>query len=459
MGSEATRAIAEHIAGMTFEELPSKAISNAKVAILDTVGVTLAGATLETGKMIQSYVASAGAAERATVFAAERRTSPELAALANGVLAHVLDFDDRWHASTHTLPAAIAVGEAVDIDGRSLLVSYIVGRELRLRLDQEFRPGRGGDVDIATGRGPGWRGWHETGVLGTMGAAAAASRALDLDADQTQMALGIAGSLASGLMANFGTSTKSLHAGNAARNGVLAATLAEQGFSADPGILTARRGLVDAISFPEERNMDTVADNFRASFHLVEHGVRIKPYPACTGVHQFIEIMRLLLKDHDLRPEQVAKMAVSRITGSTTKREFPKTDLECKFSPAFVAVATLFEGELNLTNCNMEFADRADVRGVLANCEYEDSPSGFIRVTTTTGEVLEQTSPPGTHKGGSPARDLVLMEDIVAKFHQCAEPIVGQDRAEEIRSVIDRLEDLDSIRKLTALVTVGTGAL
>jgi 2-methylcitrate dehydratase PrpD len=454
MEGSATRAIAEHAAGLRFEDLPSVAVDRAKVAILDTIGVTLAGSSLDTGAMIQRYVDGVAAAEQATVFAASRRTSPELAALANGVLAHVLDFDDRWHASTHTLPAAVAIGETNDIDGRELLTAYVVGRELRLHLDLEFRPGRGGGTEEAKAVGPGWRGWHETGVLGSLGAATAAGRAMRLDADRMQMALGIAGSLASGVMANFGTSTKSLHAGNAARNGVLSASLAQAGFTADPDILGSRRGLVDAISYPEDRDMGAVADGFRSFFHIVEHGIRIKPYPACTGVHQYVEIMRLLRADHELRPDDVTELTVSRISGATTKRDFPTTELECKFSPAFVAVATLVDGRLTLANCSMEFARRPDVAALLARTRYEDAPSGFIRVTTTAGDTYERTSPSGTRPGGSPARDLVDEADVVAKFHECADPVVGAATAAEIRSTIDSLEELDSVRRLTALVTV-----
>lgn len=449
-----TRVIAEHLAKLRFENLPDQAVTNAKTAILDTIGVTLAGCTTETGRLIQRYVQSAQAAERATVFADGRKTSPELAALANGVLAHVLDFDDRGHASTHTLPAALALGEVEDVDGCTLLLAYIVGRELRLHLDEVFRPGRGGVVDSVRGGGPGWRGWHETGVLGTLAAAAAAGKVLAFDAETMDTALGIAGSLASGLMANFGTSTKSLHAGNAARNGVLAASLARDGFTAHDEILTARRGFVEAISYPDQRDVGSVARSIQEWFQIVERGVRIKPYPSCTGTHQFIELMRSLRGTHGLVADDAVEVVIGRVIGATPKRDYPRDELECKFSPAFVAIATLVDGALTLENCTREFLYRDDVQALLARTRYEDAERGFVRVCTRDGQVYEEHAPPSTATGGSPARDLETTEEIRAKFHGCADRVVGPERADRIEQMVDSLETLASVRELTALVAV-----
>jgi 2-methylcitrate dehydratase PrpD len=431
---------------MRLSDIPEPARARAKTAILDTIGVTLAGSRLATARMMMDYVEETGAAGVATVFASDRKSSPELAALANGLFAHVLDYDDRGHVSTHTLPAALALGERDDVSGDELLVAYVVGREVRQHIDEEFRPGRKSkDGSTEKGNGPGWRGWHETGVVGTIGATAAAARVSRLDADQAVMAIGIAASLASGLMANFGTSTKSLHAGNAARNGVLATTLAAKGFTADPHIMTTRRGYVEALSYPETRDMTKVATSLRSYFHLVDKGIRIKPYPACTGTHQFIETMRDLCREHDLRPADVEAITISRISGQTTKRDFPTTELECKFSPAFVAIAALVDGKLTLDNCTEEFLHRPDVQDLLNRTTYLDSASGFIRVHTKRGQIFESAS--------RPVRDLVVPDESSAKFFECAEPIVGKERAVLIHEIVGELECLTSVRDLTALLT------
>jgi 2-methylcitrate dehydratase PrpD len=444
LSQDPTRDIAQYVVELELDDVPAEAIANAKIAILDTIGVTLAGSRLDTGRLILEYVEETGGREVATVFATGTKTSPETAALANGVLAHVLDFDDRGHVSTHTLPAALALGERENISGRELLLAYIAGREVRQHIDDEFRPGRKIEPG-QEGSGPGWRGWHETGVVGAIGATAAASKVLKLDTDHTVMAIGIAASLASGLMANFGTSTKSLHAGNAARNGVLASTLASKGWNADPKILTARRGFVEALSYPETRDMAKVAENLRSHFHLVTNGIRIKPYPACTGTHRFIETMRHLRREHGLRAEAVESVAISRLPGQTTKRDFPKDELECKFSPAFVAIAALVDGELNIRNCTREFLHREDVQSLLSRTSYVDSADGFVRVTTKSGATYESAF--------VPLRNLEVPDEAVAKFYDCATPIVGSDHAMQIQQLVDGLESMSSVHDLTSLLS------
>jgi 2-methylcitrate dehydratase PrpD len=439
-----TRELAEYIVGSRLDDVPATAVANAKTAILDTIGVTLAGSRLQTGLIMLDYVRAVGAGGEATVFAVGKRSSPEMAALANGLLAHVLDYDDRGHVSTHTLPAALALAEGRDAGGAAVLLAYIVGREVRQHIDEEFRPGRK-RIGDEPGSGPGWRGWHETGVVGTLGATAAAAKILELDVAHTTMAIGIAASLASGLMANFGTSTKSLHAGNAARNGVLAATLAASGFTSDPHILTARRGYVEALSYPDARDMGRVVENLRSWYHLERKGIRIKPYPACTGTHQFIETMRYLRSEHGLTPNEVESITISRIDGQTTKRDFPKNELECKFSPAFVAVAALVDGALTLENCTEDFLNRADVQELLDRTIYEDSSEGFIRVTTTAGDTYESPS--------RPVRDLQVPDESNQKFHECADAIVGREQADTLSAMVSDLENLASIRSLTALLS------
>jgi len=450
-----TEAIASYITTLGFDDLPAAAVENAKLAVLDTIGVTLAGSQTETALQVQAFIAGSGAAGASTLLGSALRTSPELAALGNGVAAHVLDFDDRWHSSTHTLPAALALAELHDLTGRDLLIAYVIGREVRLHFDAEFRAGRGGEVDSEGRRGPGWRGWHETGVFGSLGAVAAASKILSLDVHQTQMALGIAASLASGLMANFGTSTKSLHAGNAARNGVLAASLASSGFTADPDILGARRGLIEAITYPEDRSAASIAKSLQENLLIVEKGVRIKPYPSCTGTHQFIEMMRLLIREHEIKPDDIEKMTISRIEGATTKREFPTTELECRFSPAFVAVATLIDGKLTLQNCTLKFLQRPDVQDLLSRTQYVDAEVGFIDVHTSDGRTLSQSTIATRHQGGSPAFDLEDEDEISAKFHDCSDPVIGEVRSRRLEAMLWDLEDVGSIRELTELMTIG----
>jgi 2-methylcitrate dehydratase PrpD len=442
MTAHPTLEIADYISRVTFDDLPEAAVANAKVAILDTFGVMLAGTRLRAGRQVVEYVAECGARPVATVAGTRVRTSTELAALANGVLAHVQDYDDRWHASVQTLPAALAAAEAADADGRELIVAYVIGREFRVRLDAQFRAGRRGDGDRSTA--PGWRGWHETGVFGALGATAAAGHVLRLNADQTATAIGIGSSLASGLIANFGTSTKSLDAGNAARNGVLAASLAARGFTAEPTILTARRGLIEALCFPGSRPVEPVAASLRSGFHIADRGVEVKPYPCASGTHPYIETTRMMRDKYGLRPQDVTGIVLTWDADDTNKRRFATDELEAKFSPSFAVIATLIDGAVTLDNCQDDFLRRPDVRRLTDVTSYADSADGFVQISTAAGQVYREDL--------LPRLNYDTAEERQAKFYECAAPVIGPDAARELHEMTDRLESVGSVRELAPLL-------
>ena len=190
--------------------------------------------------MAQSMAAEEGVGE-CRILGTASRTSPGLAALANGVAAHSLDYDDMCfvslaHPSCALVPAILAAGELVHAQPTALLDAYVVGFELECRLGNVMNP-----------RHYHQRGWHCTSSIGTLGAAAAAARVLGLDAHAVQHALGIAASSACGLKENIGSMVKPLHAGMAARNGVMAARLAQRGFTASPHAIDGPQGYLAAM--------------------------------------------------------------------------------------------------------------------------------------------------------------------------------------------------------------------
>ncbi|MBI2287835.1 MAG: MmgE/PrpD family protein [Chloroflexi bacterium] len=227
-----TEEIVKFITGISYKQLPSAVIDTSKMAILDCLGVTLAGAEESSSKIISQYVRETGRPE-AGVIGRSFKTSIDQAAWANGTQGHALDYDDYfipdhltpYHPTVAILPAILAVGQKHHLSGKDILLAYNTGFEVEARIalaciQQQY--------DL---------GWHTTSTLGSLGAAAAISKMLRLNEEKTAIALGIASSLAGGLRQNFGTMTKPLHAGNAARNGVVAAILAQSGFTADRNIL------------------------------------------------------------------------------------------------------------------------------------------------------------------------------------------------------------------------------
>src|SRR5437667_9684600 len=218
-------------------------------ALLDTIGVMLAGASESAAASVQQVVAQESSGLQCSVLGTGLRTSATNAALANGTAAHAHDYDDMCfvslaHPSAPLVAAALAVAELDGRPGRGLLDAYVVGFELEARLGRAMNPRHY------------QRGWHCTSTIGTIGAAAAAARLLDLDEAAAGHALAIAASEACGLKENFGTMVKPLHAGLAARNGVLAALLGRAGMTAAAGALIGPQGFVKAMDGERAPSVD-----------------------------------------------------------------------------------------------------------------------------------------------------------------------------------------------------------
>jgi len=231
---------------------PATARARAAIAVLDTVGVTLAGVSEPAAHIVRDVVADEGS-DACGVFGTRVRASIGGAALANGTAAHALDYDDMCfvslaHPSAPLVPAALAAAEAEGLSGRAVLDAYVVGFEVEARLGRLMNPRHY------------QRGWHCTSTLGTIGAAAAVSRLLGLDARTAGHALAIAASEASGVKENFGTMVKPLHAGLAARNGVLAALLARRGMTASELALAGPQGFLHAMDSEGDALADAIAD-------------------------------------------------------------------------------------------------------------------------------------------------------------------------------------------------------
>src|SRR5262245_50602868 len=227
MNVEFTSSVAAISEFVVHTAISETARGRAAIAFTDTIGVMLAGAVEPAARIAQTLAAEEGTGE-CRVLGTQVTTSPGWAALANGVAAHALDYDDMCfvslaHPSCALVPAILAVGEIAHANARALLDAYVVGFEIECRLGLVMNP-----------RHYHQRGWHCTSSIGTIGAAAAVARVLTLDAETTRHVLGIAASSACGLKENLGSMVKPLHAGMAARNGVIAARLAQRGFTASP---------------------------------------------------------------------------------------------------------------------------------------------------------------------------------------------------------------------------------
>src|SRR2546430_7840629 len=233
------------------------------------------------------------------------------------------------HPSVPLFAASLAGAEAETADGGALMLAYVIGFEIDAALGIALNPAHY------------TRGWHATSSIGTLGCAAAASRLLGLDVNQTRHALGIAASMASGLKENFGSMTKPYHAGHAAQSGIRAAQLAREGLTASDAALEGRQGYVAAFSgatLPAD-----ALDRLGARWELTASGIAVKPYPSCALTHSAIDALLELRARHRIHPAKVAAVAggVTAVVPDVLRHAPPSNGLERKFSMQYCAAAAL----------------------------------------------------------------------------------------------------------------------
>jgi 2-methylcitrate dehydratase PrpD len=451
---EATKKLAEFIVNTDLGAIPREAREIGKGVILDLLGVALAGSRDPMARIMTAYIKDTGGRPQASVWGKKFKTSPSLAALANGTFGHALDYDDinrnmRGHPTVPVLPAALATGEEMKASGKGVLEAFIIGLEVEIKLGAGMNPHLFEN------------GWHPTAVLGAMGAAAAAAKLFQLSGEKVCMALGIAGSLASGLRQNFGTMTKPLHAGRAAQNGVTAAQLARREYTADPGIVEARLGYANAFSGPGKFDLNKIIASLGRPFDIVSPGVGLKRYPSCARTHPAIDAMLDLAAQNDLRPDDVQSIACSGTYTTPTMliHSRPRTALEGKFSLEFCMALALRERRVTLP----DFTDQKvqdpkiqelihkvtfSIRPDLNTIEHSGNPSTTVKVTLKDGREFTKTV---DEARGTPENPLTG-DEIRDKFRQCVKGIQPKKEMEKTIALVGDLENLKKISTLTDLL-------
>lgn len=441
-----TDLLARFVHTLDLAAVPAPALAVARNCIMDTVGVALAGVAEAVGGKIIDFVREEGAAPAATVFGAGFRTSAADAALANGTTGHALDFDDvsppmRGHPSVVCAIAALAAAEAAGKSGADVLAGYVAGVEVMVCL--AYAVGRK-HYDI---------GWHSTSTLGSIAAAASAAKVRGLDLEQTRVALAIGASMSSGLRRNFGSMTKPLHAGHAARNGVTAAALAARGFTADAAVIEAPLGFLALFS---EHPAPEAAARLGQEWGIVKPGLNLKRHPCCYAAHHAIDAALELRAEHGLTGAEVERIDVLVAPKGLTAVIHPRpvTGLEGKFSLPYTVAAALVDGAVPMS----AFTDQQVMRPALQTLlrkvharEVEGDPVSvetprFAEVTLTLAggrKVQKRVQYP---RGA--AANPMTQEELDAKFRDCAAVCLPAPAVEEALAMlhgIDRLPDLGAL--------------
>jgi 2-methylcitrate dehydratase PrpD len=450
----ATSLLAEFVTKSRLEDCPEAAVESARRAILDCLGVMLAGSIEPVARILQQVALAEGGMPLATVVGTGRRTGAVWAALCNGTAAHALDFDDTnfalmGHPSAPVLGAALAAGELALADGRALLHAFLLGFEVETTLAEVVNPPHYA------------HGWHATCTLGTLGAAAAAARLLGLDAAQTRAALAVAASQSSGLKENFGTMTKPFHAGHAARSGVLSALLAREGWTASEHALDGPQGFFSVLG-AGKRALEPLG-TLGAPWKILTTGVAVKPYPSCACTHSIIDSALELRRAQGIRPEEVAEITVGVAAGvpRILIHSRPRTGLEAKFSAEFVAAAALSEGRVGIATFQDERAQDPAIRRLMERVRVVVDPEiptdlerhMWTRFTVRLKDGRSASIDPRPVPG-HPENPLSL-ETLREKFKECAGLVLPADRVDTVAQIVESLDSCPDLRSLTAILDPG----
>ncbi len=447
--AENTERMARFIAEANYETLPKEGIEDAKQGILDCLGVTLAGCLEPGSRIITEYVRKEHGVSESGIIAGGFKAPACEAALANGTIAHMLDYDDvsmafGGHPSVVLLPTVLALGERLHCSGKEALLAYIIGFEVAARIGLAYMIRH---YEL---------GWHPTVTFGTIGATAAAAKLLKLNVDKSRAALGIGASLAGGLKRNFGTMTKPFHAGCAARNGVVAASLAEQGFTADENIFDGQGSYGYVFGGGVEPNLDT--QDLGEKFNICS-GLEIKPYPSCRGTHPEIDAALQVRDKYSLNPANIAGVEyhVSPSIPLVCFHHQPQTGPEGKFSVEFCTALSFLEGKVTLAQFTDEKVKSPAIQDLISKTKITVNPEipknslvpVEIEVKLKDGNVLSQKVEAAK---GEP-RNPLSQEELFAKFRDCASRALP---SKEVNKALDLASNLETLEDITPLMEILT---
>jgi 2-methylcitrate dehydratase PrpD len=442
--TDLTRVLAGKASTLGYDGLPAPVRELARQCILDYLGVALAGAQDPLVLILLDEITEAGGSPQAAVIGHSARLPALSAALVNGATAHALDYDDvnmamPGHPSVAILPGLLALAELKGSSGREVITAFVAGYETACRIGAALQPGH---YNL---------GFHSTSTVGSFGAAAACARLLGLDAETTAVALGIAGTQASGLKSQFGTMCKPFHAGKAAQNGLLAARLAARGFSSRTDIVECVQGF--ALTHGPDFAPAAALATPEGGFHLLAN--LFKYHAACYFTHAPIECARRLRREHGLTPEMIARITLridtscDRVCNIAT----PVDGLQSKFSLR-QTVAMALAG-VDTASLGAYSAENARDPGLVALRErigfdwQNNWPQTFSELELGLADGRRVSA---RHDAGIPAPDIAAQgERLAAKFDALVEPVLGAPRTRELREMISDLDRLGEIGGLTRL--------
>jgi 2-methylcitrate dehydratase PrpD len=446
--------LGERIAALRHEDFPPEADYWSKVAVLDTLGVMLAGRAEEAPGIVEEVLGIEAIEGPCLIVGTGRRARPLDAALVNGTAAHALDYDNTaknlgGHVSAVMVPALLAAAEVSDASGRDLLLAHAAGYEAGAAIGRCVNPLHSE------------KGWHPTATVGVFAVTAACAKLLGLTAKESETALALATSLASGTKANFGTMTKPLHAGLCARSGLMAVQLARKGFTANPGAFDHKQGYFNVFNGKGNYDPSKALAGW-GDWELVNPGASYKIYPCCYSTHAAVEATLNMVRRHGpFDPRSVAR--VESFTPERglmhTNRPDPDSALAAKFSVQYCVARALMHGRVVLDHFEGDAYREPAVRDLLTRVhaapytgKYFDEDDPFdaeVRITLRDGKTFSEKV---DRPLGRTTENPIAPEHLTAKFEDCAARVLAPRAVKNVVRLVEGFDKAGTVRELAALL-------
>jgi len=438
--------LADFVLDFPTQDIPADVMHLAKRCVMNSCGVALYATLDPASEILLDFLRAEGCVPQATVIGKGLRTSPQNAALANGFLGHFEDYDDTHttviHPTAPIMPATLALSEQRAMNGKEFLAAFAIGVEVACRIGlviyRHFRDGAAH--------------WHITNTCGVLGAAAAAGRLLKLTQQQMVYAFAIAGTQAGGVREVFGSMCKPFHAGKAAQNGMVAALLAQRGFTGTDGIFEGERGLVGVMATGHEINEAT--KDLGTRWELPQNG--LKPYACGQANHGLIDAVLALRRKNGVSPETIKHMqgSVQQIAPALVRRRHPRSGLESKFCYYHSMAVAMIDGQA----LPAQFTDARAVDPVVETLrnliDISEDPSlsrraAVVTLVLTDGTTYTETVPDPTGTPGNPMSDTMVQ----GKFSGLAVAALGAEKAEKAQRALWNIDKLSDVGELMPLLT------
>ncbi|MBN2551689.1 MAG: MmgE/PrpD family protein [Spirochaetales bacterium] len=454
-------AVAQLAVELTMKKLPREAVDYAKTLVLDVLASMIGTRHVESSRIAVELAREFGGPPEAGIMGEEGKVAVVNAAFANAIQAYGFDFIDdhnesNAHPSAATIPASLALSEALHRSGAELIEAIALGNEVVCRLGSAYL----GQMY--------YQGFHPTSTCGTMGASVSAAKLLKLDRQKTIFAQGIAGSMVSGLMAwnSEGSYTKRLQAGHPAMCGIIAAKMAEKGFNGPSDIYEGIDGLLHAYSHKDQYDKSIITRDLGKKWEFTTSSIKV--YPCCRYSGGHLDACLEIVEKHKPDPRKIRKILVRsskytiRLLAEPRKWD-PKNIVDLQFSMPYQAAIAFVRGRVGVQEFNDESLRDPLARELMKLVEvvvdeeferrYPKQYSSAVTITLEDG--TEHTAVVDNPKGDK--RNPVTHGDVERKFRDLTIPVIGDEsRVGKIIDFVNRLEESRDVAELIALANCGS---